>query len=1723
MKEQSHNYKALCMTMVLLFSILSANAATYYSRATGNWNSNNTWSLSSGGGAAGAFPIAGDNVIIERGFTVTVTANATCATINFRGTAGHLVVNSTLTVSGAVTVDNPANSNAAWDISGTGTLSCASLAVGSTFYAPTNNNTSRTHTLTSTLNTLNITGNLSVYSNFANNNRIRNGYLYLESGTVTVGGTLSTTNVNGNNTSTISLVSGAEAGTLVLTGATPYSFSGTGSNTIEFNGTSSLVKYSYTGNESIYATTYTNLTLAGSGVKTIPTGVTVNGILLMDDTATASGTVPTYGTGSTIQYDGSAAQSTGTELPSTFNGSGGIIINNSSGVSLLSSVTITNTLTLSSGAFNVGTHILTLNGPAIAGTPANLTTTSSSGLVFGGSSTGIAIPSSVTDLNSLTINNANGVTMNSSITLASSGVLTLTDGILDAGTHTLNITNTNPTTAVISSATSFVNVTTGGMTRVLTANISSAGTNYLFPIGEGGLYKAINLVNVNTGAVGPVLRASVSATGAVNGDNTTIGPVDPRYWSLTNTNSGNFISAGIEIFESDLDNTKTIGMSSAISGTYTSIGGTAGASSIVSPTTLNPGPYFCIGKIWVDTYYSYQTGDWHSFSTWTSDPSGTLQIGSTIPGTNDKVVILTDRTVSLSSDVNVQGLVLVIDAGGILDLTDRQFTQTLNSLSGQGTLKLASANFPVSTTNTFVNSGGGTTEYDNTADFTFLSAQTTYNNLTINTSDYTATQLSNITLNGNLYIESGTFRINNNTATTKLNLTINGNTTVDEGASFTVGNGVTNTAIGGTGGTAPFLTYYLNFHTVIIKGDFTNNGTVKFTNLPYPLFTAFPPTVSGSTSGAASVYFMGESNNTLTCNGITTFYNLILDKGTDQTYKLTINSSGYSNFRLFGANSLTVDGSVTSDPSLRKALWIRTGTMVLKGMLIIPSLTEGTASNADYYIPSNGALQFDGVDVVMLSTADDYREINVAYSVSAPDDATIGLTRGGYSSLYVFGKLLMNNGYLSTRESGGIITSSVASGQIIVNGGTVDAKQFLSSTGSASYTQSGGLFLVRGRFQRTPAAYTSITNLTDVTVTTLNTSRTTNGISSGYGSFNLENAANIYNVSGGTIRIYDVCGVNAGEQEAFDVKSSVSNINVSGGTLEIIPTTGTTLADGANYNINTSAAVNDLIINRSGSTSIVGLSSALVVQDDFSLLSGAITANNNNLTIGGDFTIESGTTYTPGTNTTIFNGSADQLFTINLSSALSLYNLTLNKTAGINISLAGSQGTINVSGEFNLVAGTLNDAGKTINISGNVYNSGIHSGTGFIILNGTTAQTIGGAGVFQNITLNNTFTSAAPVSLTANMTVNGVLNLANDKLFSISTYNLKLNAAASILNWGSARYIQTSGNSGDGGLTKEYSTIDAFTFPLGVAAKYTPAIIGFTSAPTTFGSVTINPVNYEHPITTINGQSLTYYWHVKSSGFTGIPVYSVSHQFVYASSDVVGTETSYVPAVYDASVHLWYYGTTASINTTSNTISDWVTPTNSTNFLDADYTAGLATSFGNPRIYYSRQSGVWSTLSTWSLTSHTVTNAPTVAPGPNDIVIIGDNDSIYLFNEPALPTNNNNPAASFYSLNKATVSCANLQIEEGSVLDIQNNPGCTFATVSSHSNGNGKIRITTRNATFDNPSSFIYPSGDFSDFATNNGISEFYTINPQSGTYYILPSNANYYGTMILTPLRDLI
>ncbi len=373
-----------------------------------------------------------------------------------------------------------------------------------------------------------------------------------------------------------------------------------------------------------------NLTPNASRTLTVTGNCTVSSGTL--NLSNGAGRVVTLNVGGNFTMSGGTITESSTSYGSVvFNGSGTQVFTKSGG-------TISNIInfTVNSGSnLNMGTSVLngsagtfTLNAGATL-TTANVAGISSAGAtgsiqvtgtrtyntganyVYNGTLaqiTGTGLPATV---NSLTINNISGVTIAGNITLAAGGTLTLSSGILQAGANSVILTNTNPATSVVWTPGSFVNVTSGAMERTLAPGLTGSGNDYLFPIGEGGVFKGLTLLDVNTGATGPVLRATVSPAGALTGDGTTIASVGQRNWSLTNLNSGNLTSARVELYESGLDFLKTIGMSSAVSGDYSSIGGSISGSSLISSTVLNPGPYFSIGAL-VRTYYSFQTGDWNS-------------------------------------------------------------------------------------------------------------------------------------------------------------------------------------------------------------------------------------------------------------------------------------------------------------------------------------------------------------------------------------------------------------------------------------------------------------------------------------------------------------------------------------------------------------------------------------------------------------------------------------------------------------------------------------------------------------------------------------------------------------------------------------------------------------------------------------------------------------------------------------------------------------------------------------------------------------------------------------------------------------------------------------------------------------------------------------------------------------------------------------------------------
>ena len=175
-------------------------------------------------------------------------------------------------------------------------------------------------------------------------------------------------------------------------------------STLNLGGTSAIITLSATnsGNminfsgaaQTVNVSSYYNLTISGSGNKTMAGNVTVGATLTLASGALSiAANTLTLSDGASLGY-GAGSLTGGVTSNLTIGTGADIILNAIAGglnnfttsrnIIVGANLSLNGTLTLASGTFTVGAYTLTLNGPTIAGTPANLVTTAASSLVFGG-------------------------------------------------------------------------------------------------------------------------------------------------------------------------------------------------------------------------------------------------------------------------------------------------------------------------------------------------------------------------------------------------------------------------------------------------------------------------------------------------------------------------------------------------------------------------------------------------------------------------------------------------------------------------------------------------------------------------------------------------------------------------------------------------------------------------------------------------------------------------------------------------------------------------------------------------------------------------------------------------------------------------------------------------------------------------------------------------------------------------------------------------------------------------------------------------------------------------------------------------------------------------------------------------------------------------------------------------------------------------------------------
>ncbi|HLA55132.1 MAG TPA: putative metal-binding motif-containing protein, partial [Flavobacterium sp.] len=348
---------------------------TWIGAANGDFNTATNWSPN-------GTPTAADALTVGSGKSLVVNSAANALSITFVGstTASSISVASgqTLTVAQDIVLENLATGNTIASLTGAGTINCASMTVGGQ-KNPVFLNGTKTVTLNSSVAFLNISGIVNIRGKVTSVIIFSNPVFNLQSGEMTVGGNVVFDQPSLLCTVTLTNATGAQSGKLSLGGADPIT--GATLPTVTLNGTSSEVIYTRAGAQAIYNTSYNNLTLSGSGAKSLAlisttavNNLKINtGVTLDASTASAINCLGNFTNNgaftpglSTVTFTGTASDIGGTSLNTFYN----LTINKTGGVAQLSSdAKVTNTLTMTDGHLNIGNRILTLSANAVAGTP----------------------------------------------------------------------------------------------------------------------------------------------------------------------------------------------------------------------------------------------------------------------------------------------------------------------------------------------------------------------------------------------------------------------------------------------------------------------------------------------------------------------------------------------------------------------------------------------------------------------------------------------------------------------------------------------------------------------------------------------------------------------------------------------------------------------------------------------------------------------------------------------------------------------------------------------------------------------------------------------------------------------------------------------------------------------------------------------------------------------------------------------------------------------------------------------------------------------------------------------------------------------------------------------------------------------------------------------------------------------------------------------------------
>ena len=334
-----------------------------------------------------------------------------------------------------------------------------------------------------------------------------------------------------------------------------------------------------------------------------------------------------------------------------------------------------------------------------------------------------------------------------------------------------------------------------------------------------------------------------------------------------------------------------------------------------------------------------------------------------------------------------------------------------------------------------------------------------------------------------------------------------------------------------------------------------------------------------------------------------------------------------------------------------------------------------------------------------------------------------------------------------------------------------------------------------------------------------------------------------------------------------------------------------------------SGGLQNLIINKTGTTNTVTLGSDLDISGAATFTNGALVLNGRSLNLNGTTSLGAGTI--TGSATSIIQiGSSDNSGMVLPAITGGLLDFVLNKTGTTNTVTLGSN--IITAGSLTLSDGSLllNNYSLTLNGTLNQTSGTITGGGTSDIFIGTPAGAAitlpGVINGIRNFTLNRT----AGIKLTGPNTINGTLTLTTGAL-KLDTYNLTLANTIAIAGapFGVGNMIETGGT---GRLIRSANaTNQTFnqTYPVGSGGYYSPLIItGLPNIPAAIRTISVGAVPSNLGVT---ANSINRYWDLAVINITTNAGTVLS--FAYNAGEVVGNPLVIRP--YTNTSGSWGYAT----------------------------------------------------------------------------------------------------------------------------------------------------------------------------------------------------------------------